>query len=408
MTSIRPSTSGVYRNRSPWRESEVLQNAVTLPEHFMAHGYRAIGSGKIYHGQWPETAPWFDYKTWGAMIYCGRETPMLNPRCPKPPPEELPLNRCKEISGPHPFDWGPYASNEEMGDWKLASWAIDQLQSDHRGPFFLACGFSRPHLPWYVPKMYFKMYEPADEIRLPSFNEMDLNDVPPIGRRFALSNGLHKRIVGSCNLWKEAVQAYLACISFVDVCVGRVIKALDRSRYSQNTIIVLWSDHGFHLGEKKHWRKYTLWEEATRVPLIFAGPGVSRGRCNAPVNLIDIYPTLIELCGLTPVKNPDRTSLEGTSLKSLLENPNLRWHRPTLTTYGRNNHAIRSEHWRYIRYWDKTEELYDHRNDLFERNNLARNPRFASIKHKLAQWLPKTNAKEILQVRCDYPFREKT
>jgi len=190
--------------------------------------------------------------------------------------------------------------------------------------------------------------------------------------------------------WRQAVQGYLACISFADDCVGRVIDALDRSRYRDDTIIVLWSDHGWHLGEKLHWRKFALWEEATRNLLAIVAPGVTTpgGHCDAVVNLLDIYPTLIDLCGLRT-----RRELEGNSLLPLLRDPNAKWDRPTLTTYMRDNHSIRSRRWRYIRYEDGTEELYDHDKDELEWYNLVSDPEYADIKKELARWLPEINAK---------------
>ena len=156
---------------------------------------------------------------------------------------------------------------------------------------------------------------------------------------------------------------------------------------SRNTVIVFWADHGWHLGEKHHWKKSTLWEEATRVPLLIAGPGIAPGRCTSPVGLIDIYPTLIDLCGLT-----DRADLEGQSLTPLLSEPTADWERPAITTHGRENHAVRTERWRYIRYHDGSEELYDHDTDEMEWKNLAEEPSLASVKEALAQWMPEQNA----------------
>jgi len=369
MTGIRPWTSGVYHNSNSWRRSPVLKNAVTLPQHFMAHGYRAMGSGKIYHGAFPDPASWDEY--WPSQT---------QNRPPDPEPKGRPLNG---IPGTSHFDWGPLdADKTEMGDWKVTDWVIDQLNKKHDKPFFLACGFFRPHLPWYVPKEYFDLY-PLDEIKLPTIKEDDLDDVPPIGRK--MSGGKDHNNVIKYNQWRKAVQAYLASISFADECVGRVLDALDKSTYADNTVVVFWADHGWHLGEKLHWRKFALWEEATHNPLMFVVPGLTKagGRCTRPVNLIDIYPTLVDVCGLTP-----KAELEGISLKPLLENPQAKWDRPSLTTYGRGNHSVRSERWRYIRYSDGTEELY-------EWTNLASDPRYARVKKDLARWLPKTDVPEI-------------
>ncbi len=382
MTGIRPSTSGVYKNPNPWRKSPVLADAVTLPQHFTAHGYLSIGSGKIYHGRFPDPASWQAY--WPSQ----RQN---KPADPMPPRSKMPLNGIPRTAH---FDWGPIdATDKKMGDSQVADWVISQLNKKHDKPLFLACGFFRPHLPWYAPKKYFDMY-PLDEITLPNVKEDDLEDVPPIGKRMAKPQGDHRKVTIH-NEWRKAVQGYLASITFVDTCVGRVIDALDKSPYRDNTVIVLWSDHGWHLGEKLHWRKFALWEEATHNQLMVVAPGVTKpgGRCDAPVSLIDIYPTLIELCGLR--KND---ALEGVSLVPLLKNPKAEWDRPALTTHGRNNHSVRSRHWRYIRYADGKEELYDHRTDPMEWTNLADDPKHADVKRQHAKWLPKTNVKEIERV----------
>jgi arylsulfatase A-like enzyme len=204
----------------------------------------------------------------------------------------------------------------------------------------------------------------------------------------AKPEGDHRKVV-EAKQWEKAVQAYLACISFADAEVGRLLDALDRSEHARNTIIVLWSDHGWHLGEKQHWRKFALWEEATRVTFMVVAPGVTKpnSRSARTVNLMDIYPTLIDLCGL-----PRKPELEAASLVPLLRDPQAKWERPSLTTYGCNNHAVRSERWRYIRYADGSEELYDHDADPLEWKNLAHEAKYASVKTDLAKWLPKVNA----------------
>jgi arylsulfatase A-like enzyme len=280
--------------------------------------------------------------------------------------------------------------DRDMGDRKVAAWATRQLQEKHDKPFFIACGFFRPHLPWYVPKKYFDMYS-LERITLPNVNENDLDDVPEPGRKMARPQGDHAKVLKH-KQWRKAVQGYLASITFVDTCVGRVIRALDRGPYADNTIIILWSDHGWHLGEKLHWRKFSLWEEATHNVLMAVVPGVTkpRGRCLRPVTMLDIYPTLIELCGLTP-----KAELEGKSLVPLLKDPKAKWNRPALTTHGRNNHSLRGERFRYIRYSDGTEELYDHESDALEWTNLANDPKYAGVKKELAKWLPEKNVPEV-------------
>ncbi|UCG56301.1 MAG: sulfatase [Phycisphaerales bacterium] len=389
MTGILPSTSGVYHNPQPWRKSPVLKNATTIPQHFMAHGYRVVGGGKIYHGAFPDPPSWQEY------------FPSQRKNKPDDPtPANRPLNGIPNTAH---FDWGPVeAPDERMGDWQVADWAIGQLRKKHSKPFFIGCGFFRPHLPWYVPPKYFDMY-PLDEVTLPSVNENDLEDVPPIGRQMAKPQGDHRRVIEH-KQWRKAVQGYLASISFVDTCVGRVIDAFYESPHADNTIIVLWSDHGWHLGEKLHWRKFALWEEATHNVLMVIAPGVTQPgqRCARPVTMLDIYPTLIDLCNLAA-----KEDLEGKSLLPLLRSPSAEWERPALTTHGRNNHSLRSERFRYIRYSDGSEELYDHDTDELEWRNLADDPKYAGVKRQFARWLPEKNVQDVPKPRSHKKRQQK-
>jgi arylsulfatase A-like enzyme len=278
---------------------------------------------------------------------------------------------------------------QKMGDAQVADWVIEQLGRPQEQPFFLACGMFRPHLPWYVPQEYFDRF-PLEQIKLPKTIEHDLDDIPSAGIQMAKPQGDHAKVLAH-KQWHRAVQGYLASISFADAQIGRVIDALDQSELLDNTIVVLWTDHGWHLGEKQHWRKFALWEEATRTPLIIVAPGVTPGsRCNRPVNLIDIYPTLIDLCDL-----PRRDELEGKSLRPLFIDPKTPWDRPSLTTHKRNNHALRSERFRYIRYADGSEELYDHTVDPLEWQNIAGNPAYADAKQMLTKWFPTRNAPRV-------------
>ena len=207
----------------------------------------------------------------------------------------------------------------------------------------------------------------VDDIVLPIVKEDDLDDIPAAGRKMAQYRGDEWRLLKRLGRWREAVRAYLASISFADALVGRLVDALDHSPYRDNTVIVLWSDHGWHLGEKHHWHKFTLWEESTRVPLVIVGPSVRSGsQCSPPVSLIDVYPTLLDLCQL-----PANARLDGQSLAPLLQAPTAHRDRPALTTHGPGNHSVRSEHFRYIRYADGSEELYDHRQDPNEWTNLV-------------------------------------
>ncbi len=375
MTGIRPSTSGVYRNSQDWRTSDVLETRTTLPQHFMAHGYKAMGAGKIYHGNYEHPESWDYYEN--------------IPGGATPPKDKLPLNG---IPGTAQFDWGPLEgrATEDMPDWKVADWTVKELQKEHDKPFFLGCGIYKPHLPWFVPTNYFDRY-PLKSVTLPLVNEKDLDDVPPLGVKMANPGKDHANVL-KYDQWARAVQGYLACISFVDDCIGHVIEGLDSSPYKDNTIVVLWSDHGWHLGQKLHWRKFALWEEATHNILAFIAPGMIKEgqRCDAPVNLLDIYPTLVDLCRLRPMEG-----LEGVSLMPLCNNPQADWERPSLTTYMKDNHSLRSPKWRYIRYADGSEELYDHDSDELEWQNLANDTKYSDVKKELSRWLPVINAPEL-------------
>ncbi|MCF0062312.1 sulfatase [Dyadobacter chenwenxiniae] len=371
LTGVRPSTSGVYHNNQPWRP--VLKDAVTLPQYFTANGYDVKGAGKIFHNAFNDDASWpvyFDV-----------------PKSPEPP--KAPVNGFAH------FDWSPVdANDEDMGDFKVVNQGIEYFSQKHDNPFFLAIGLTRPHLPWYVPQKYYDLY-PLSSIKLPKVVANDLSDVPDAGVKIAKPKGDHQFIVNN-KQWEKAVQGYLASITFADTQIGRLLDALENSEYAKNTIIVFFGDHGWHLGEKEHWRKFALWEEASRVPLIVYAPGLSKVNSvsERTVNLLDIYPTLAELCNL-----PARKELEGNSIVPLLKNPSATWEHPSVTTHGFGNHAVRSEKWRYIRYNDGSEELYDHENDPQEFKNLAKVQKYSAEKIKLAKSLPAINKKDAPTVK---------
>ncbi|WP_166831670.1 sulfatase [Thalassoroseus pseudoceratinae] len=371
MLGLRPSTTGIYQNRPWFRTTKRNRDRITLPQYFRQHGYKTLTTGKIYHGSRVDEA---SFETVG-------------PR----PGQRLKIDdRLVQIRGTGSglWDYGPQQYAEEnFSDFSDASWAITQLQRDHKRPFFLAVGFYRPHVPWYAPQRFFDT-RPLADVKLPLVKDDDRDDLPQAA--IALTNNptppSHQWFVENMQ-WRAAVQAYLASTSFTDAQVGRLLDVFNASPYAKNTIIVLWSDHGFHLGEKQRWAKQSLWERSTRVPFIICRPGQSGGqRCSQAVELLSIYPTLVKLCGL-----PARDDLEGVDLSPLLADPKASWKRPAISTYGRNNHAIRSEHFRYIRYADGSQELYDHRNDPQEWKNLAGDPAFAKTIAEHAKWLPQTN-----------------
>lgn len=379
MTGIPAHQSGVYLNAQPWRP--VLPNAVTIPQHFRAHGYWAGGSGKIYHGRFPDPPSWDEY------------FPSKEQQKPDDPrPAKRPANGIPKTTN---FDWGPVTEGDDaMGDSQVANWISQQLARDFDKPFFLAFGLYRPHLPWYVPKKYFDAF-PLDEIELPSIRDDDLDDVPAAGRKMARPQRDHASVTKH-DQYRQAVQAYLASGYFADTQLGKVLDALQSSAYADNTVVVLWTDHGWHLGEKHHWRKFALWEEALRTPMMWVVPKgtpglesgtTAGGRCPRPVSHTDIYPTLIELCGLS-----EKPELPGTSLTPLLAEPTAAWNRPAVSTYGRKNHSVRTERWRFIQYADGSEELYDHQNDPMEWTNLANRPEHRDLIARLRRWLPVHNA----------------
>ena len=364
LTGIHTATSGITSNQQPWRYS--MLDVVTLPQHFMAHGYEVLGGDKIYHNHCPDPASWHEYAYFGS-----------NPQA-----EEQPAHGIEGLC-PSILDWAPMdLPDSEWRANKLAVWAAAYLSQEHDQPFFLAVGTFKPHLPWYTPAPYFDMYPLAD-ITLPPVIPGDLDDVPPLGQLLAGPAETHQ-LITQHDAWEAGVQAYLATVSFVDAQVGIVLGALYSGPHANDTIVVLWSDQGFHLGEKDHWTKFTLWEESTRVPLIVVPAGDSRTaqQCSRAVSLLDLYPTLIELCGLPP-----RPGLEGRSLVPLLNDPQAEWDHPVVTTHI-DHHAVRSNNWRYIRYSDGTEELYDHSSDPSEWANLADLPEYDTVKGQLAAYLP--------------------
>jgi arylsulfatase A-like enzyme len=362
LSGKRPGVTGIYDNGQPFEN--VLKPAESLVMQFKNAGYDTLGMGKLWHGglawpqQWTATGP-----------------------AEKPEPGKV-IDRS--IGG---IRFGIIEGGDEaVPDTQIADYGIAELGKAHAKPFFLTLGFHKPHMPWNVPRKYYEMHPLAD-IQLPPITDHDLTDIPPAGVKMAKPNGDHAAVLAS-GRWKEAVQAYLAAVSYLDGQLGRVLDALETSPYKNNTIICLWGDHGWHLGEKEHWRKFALWEEATRAPFIWVVPGVTQpgGVCTRPVDFMSIYPTL---CGLAGIAKP--AWVEGFDIKPLLANPTAEWPHAAITTFGRNNHAIRTDRWRYIRYADGGEELYDHRNDPYEWTNLANKPEHSDLKADLAKQFPTTN-----------------
>lgn len=375
MLSLRPTTTGIY-GLAPWfRNLEEWADRVTLPQHFKNHGYKTFTAGKIYHGGvgGPKLRA-IEFDVWGPPGGIGV----------RPPEKLIPPTPM----GNHPLmDWGVFPhEDEEKQDYIVASWAIEQLENMPKDqPFFLAAGFFLPHVPCYATQQWFDLY-PDDDSVLPPIREDDREDTPDFSWYIHWELPEPRlRWVRENDQWRNLVRSYLACTSFIDAQVGRIIEALDAAGLAENTVIVLWSDHGYHLGEKGITGKNTLWERSTRVPLIFAGPGVPAGQQTMqPAELLDIYPTLIELCGLEP-----RDDLEGLSLMPQIRDPMAHRARPAITSHNQGNHGIRSERWRFIQYADGTEELYDIQQDPHEWTNLAGDPQYADLLAEHRRWLPR-------------------
>ena len=396
LTGKYPSNTGVYRNDINLKNAPKAKDIVTLPEYFSKYGYHTLSMGKIFHkhpikgskekdeGQWA-------FNEWNKTQ--GGVGPISNRR----PVNGLPNLPNENMNSYHSwaFDWGPTKGNDErkMKDYITAKWAADQLMTRDFGgkPFFMALGFSKPHLEWYVPQKYFDMY-PLDEIVLPETKSDDLEDIVNKYGKQAYSPGDSWQRAEKYNKHKEAVRAYLATITFVDDCIGVLLDGLQASKYANNTIIMLWGDHGWHLGEKQKYGKTQLWQEATRVPFMVKVPGVTKNnsKTEGVVNLIDMYPTLIELCGL-----PANTENDGKSFANLLKNPDMVWNIPTLTTDKYKTHRIYDGRFSYI-IDDKngTEQLYDHSNDILEHKNLISNINYLEVKKRLKTYLPKNDTPE--------------
>lgn len=384
MCGLRPSTTGIYgmtHDNDVRRDGNQATKDITfLPEYFKKNGYYTMGIGKLFHDHAPDGV--FDesggrYKGFGPLpekrfVWDGRG------------------NSDPKRYGKTSTDWGAFPEADSlMPDHESASWAIDRLKLKHDKPFFLAVGFLRPHVPLYVPQKWFDMH-PIEGIELAPYKSDDLNDIPEVGLQindlpmmpsteWAIESGE----------WKNIIQAYLACVSFVDYEIGRVLQALENSEYANNTVIVLWSDHGYRLGEKGTFAKHALWEPATKAPLMFAAPNLPKGKViDTPAEMLSIYPTLLELCGLPAYERVEGKSLVSTMISEKKDNEAF-----AVCTFGQNNHGIKANEFRYIRYEDGSEELYDHKTDPNEWTNLANNPEFDDKKALLKNYIPKVNVK---------------
>ena len=427
-----PTTTGLFENQQALSPPRVVRESVPIPAHFAAHGYDAMGTGKVIHGP-----TWASEKVWGRAGGGPARGPMMGfgPRPwdggsnarrrpesghhPSMPPAlvnyhdcfaplsdvpELPPDPGKGIPGyrgwvlndnGRPFRYVSEDDRDRMPDEASAAWAVERLKERHARPFFLAVGFYRPHTPLFAPKKYFDLF-PPDEIELPPHLDGDLTDCAAPLSKPDWGVDRFRDVVdsGGVPLWKRWIQAYLACVAFADAQAGAVLDALDESAYAGNTIVILTSDHGYHMGEKERLSKGTRWEETARVPLVIVAPGITPAgaACDQPVSLVDLYPTLIDLCGLPKEPNAAHGGppLQGHSLRPLLEDPAAgKWEGPPVALtaqhgpVGGPHLSVRSKRYRYIRCANGEEELYDHAADPQEYRNLAGDPEHQQIKKKL-------------------------
>jgi len=432
-TGIYPHTSRLI-HFGKWYENEVLANSRTLHEYFQANGYRTLGTGKLLHHHRPQGWDEYGYRpNYGPFAYNGKQT-VGHPSVPEPfrsigavdgsfaPLSDVPHVPAGDgapgytgwIDTPdwktrRPLRYVSETDRDPLPDERCAAWAVERLRrlSDERPdqPFFLAVGFIRPHTPLYAPKRFFDMF-PLDEVQLPVIQPGDAADThykdvynPDVKglRYFRLLKESYPTLEEGLRTY---VRAYLACVAFVDEQVGKVVAAVDRSPFADNTIILLTSDHGYNLGQKDYLFKNSLWEESGRVPLIIRAPGVAKagGVAEHPVSLVDIYPTLADLCGLKgdTRKNAKGAPVDGHSLRPFLVDPSAEtWDGPpgaltVIQAEGRpsgrpfeHHYSLRTRRWRYTLYNNGAEELYDHDADPREWTNLADEPRCAKVKADL-------------------------
>ena len=415
MTGLAPHTSGVYSNYQDWREA--IPEHTTIGHYFRDNGYYSAGAGKIFHYHMIDSTCWDDYWPSQKQNMPREYMPQDHPGITEDQQKEYSTINMPEFKNMYKmFDWAALDIEDSlMADYKSVEWVSNQLKKDHDKPFFLACGIYRPHVPWYVPEKYFDLF-PLEDVKLPEYLENDLDDMSDRMIDVAHRSGNYHKHVVDAGLWEEGVQAYLASIAFADAMFGNLMEALENSPYADNTVVMVWSDHGWQLGEKEHWRKFALWENVLQTVLMIKVPeGVSsvplgtagKQVCGRIVSTQDIYPTLLDLCNLPP-----RSDIDGRSLVPLLVDPHQEWPYPAVSSYDFSEFSIRTEGWRYTVYIDGSEELYDHQNDPNEWHNLASDPEFTVRLQEMKKHVPQDPApliktSEKLQPHHDPPFRTK-
>lgn len=395
LTGVSPHRSGVYTNPHAYRRTKSWISGVeNLPQRFLSSGYLTAGYGKIAHNTWLEDdinafTPGY-YKMFDRRSDVTHTDAGLLQHI-------LPGTFIKSWAenwwswGVLPDDWDRDDPKKLQQDTEFANHTIALLGEKHDRPFFVTCGFFKPHTSWTVPKRYFDRF-PLEQIQIPpGYKPDDLEDVPAPGRALATNRGEHEFIVKHA-LWRKHLQGFYAAISYVDEQIGRVLDALERGPNRDNTIVVFMADNGWHTGEKNHWSKSAPWEQSCHVVFAISAPGLPRQVSATPVGLIDIYPTLLALTGLA---KPTTNALDGVDLTPVLRGKSRLRGAPVLSTVDRGIHSIRDERFRYIRYPNGEEELYDHDSDRWEWRNLTGDPQFAAVKARLARFLPQEDAPGI-------------
>ena len=400
LSGMRPVTSGIYDNNIKF--SRDLPQVVSLPEHFKKNGYQVYGIGKLFHGS-TANVPTTAFDAYGGKLGSAAPFTSSDLQISKQNPYheisklgktfKLPLNGMpadRYWSRANTFDWGPVDLPDSLfSDRQSVDWSIDKLHKIKDQPFLLTLGFERPHQPLFNPKRFHDMY-PLTEVELPKTPADDLRDLPQRAKQIALypkTSGKHETVV-KYEQWENAVASYLASVSFVDELVGDLVKALETLKLNKNTWIVLWSDHGWHLGEKSHWGKSTGWYRSTRVPFLIIPPAGSTDYNKAieiknMVNLLDLAPTLADIAGI-----PKKTSWEGRSLMPLLREEASDWEEVSLTTFSIGSHTISTPDWQLISYFDGSFELYDLVNDPNQFKNIADLPESKIVVEQLKKHIP--------------------
>ena len=403
LTGMQPVTLGIYDNNIKF--SRDLPKVISLPEHFRKNNYKVFGVGKLFHGgtsNVPKTA--FDEyggKKGSAAPFTSSDlqNSKQNPfhtvnksgKIFKLPLNGIPADRYWNKA--HTFDWGAVDLPDSLfSDRKSVDWAIEKIDQIGDEPFLLSVGFERPHQPLFNPKRFHDLY-PLKSIRLPDVPKEDLEDLPHRAKQLALypqTSGRHESVI-KFGQWENAVASYLASVSFVDDLIGDLVKALDDRNLIEKTWIVLWSDHGWHLGEKQHWGKATGWFRSTRVPFLIVPPhGNPRykksKKVNHMVNLLDLAPTMADIAGI-----PHQNKWEGRSLMPILDQKVEDWEGFTITTFSIGSHTVSTPNWQLISYFDGSFELYDLTNDYHQLNNIADLPSSLGIIDKLKKNIPEEN-----------------